>query len=128
MLPAEVVSGTNKRPSTCSAISGMSEELANMPAAEPDPAPYFSDDVSYKELHMLCRQHGHRDRDERSLLITRLLATDRIARKRAREDPEAEPPYGGETPSFGRTALRLCGEQRSCETPWPMAGLGDGRQ
>ena len=36
---------------------------------------------------MPCKQHGFHSRGARPLVITLLLATDQIARKRAKEDP-----------------------------------------
>ena len=39
---------------------------------------------------MLCKHHSCHNRDERSPLITRLLAMDQIARKRGQEDTEDE--------------------------------------
>ena len=62
------------------------------PMNEPNGAPHFPDGMSYKELHMLCKHYGYRNRDARPLLIARLLATRKPARKRAREDSEAVSP------------------------------------
>ena len=132
MLPVDVESGKPRRPAACSNMSGMSEDLANMrpprmvaPLKEPNPAPHLYDDMSKEELHMLCKKHGYHDRDARPLLVTRLLAMDQLARKCAREDPEAGSSVAKKTPPHCCTAIRLRAKQRSSETPSTMVGLGD---
>ena len=102
-----------------SEVSGVTDDLAQTPIAEPNPAPHFYDGSLRKELHMLCKQHGRHNRDERPLSITRLLAMDQMARKRARADTEDE------TPSSGDIACCPCCERGSCETTRPIAGVGD---
>ena len=65
--------------------------VAAMPG-EPNIAPYFFVDMSYKELHTLRKKRGFPDRDVRPLLLARPLAMDQIERKRARDNREDEPP------------------------------------
>ena len=87
MPPVEVEPSTPKRTSARSDSSEMADNSAKQPLNEPNSAPHFYADTSYKALHMSRRQHGYRNRDARLLLIARLLAMDQPARKRAREDP-----------------------------------------
>ena len=67
-----------------------SPPLVNPPNAPP-PAPYLIDGMSYKERHSLRQKRGYSHRDARSPLFTLLLTLGQIERKRALNDPEAEP-------------------------------------
>ena len=67
--PVEVDFGSPKRPSVCGEINGKTDGLGKLPVVESNHAPHFCADMSYKELHMPCKQHGYHNRDARSPLI-----------------------------------------------------------
>ena len=71
------------------------------PPNEPNPAPHFYGDTSYKDLITLRKQGRYPRRDAWSLLITLLLAMDPLEGKSALDDPDAE--------SLGPKKLCFCG-------------------
>ena len=86
-----------------SAVSGMTEDMRThapppTPALAPDAAtpvgpvfvPHICDVMPYEELRELRKYRGFATRDAKSLLRTRLLATDRIDQMRARDETETE--------------------------------------